>query len=186
MKVGSPDHSADLARLRAVHQAVPEAIFRVDANQAFTAGTALDFIRQALDAGVRLELVEQPVAKEDVAALDAVAASSPVPIFADEAIKSPADALRLVRETRVQGINVKLMKAGVSGALDIIAIARAAGRKLMIGCMLETRRGIGFALALACGTGAFDYVDLDSHRFIHEDGENPYFTEDGPFLSVAR
>lgn len=186
LKVGSPDHRADLARLRAVHQAVPEATFQVDVNQAFTAETALDFIRRALDAGVRLELVEQPVAKEDITALDAVAAASPVPIFADEAIQSPADALRLIRETRVQGINVKLMKAGVCGALDILAIARAAGRKLMIGCMLETRRGIGFSLALACGTGAFDYVDLDSHRFVHEEGENPYFTEKGPFLSVAR
>src|SRR5262249_4558840 len=99
-------------------------------------------------------------------------------------VKSPADAVRLVQETQVQGINIKLMKSGINGALDIIAIARAAGRELMIGCMLESRRGIAASLALACGTGAFDYVDLDSHLLLNEEGENPYFRQEGPALKV--
>jgi L-alanine-DL-glutamate epimerase-like enolase superfamily enzyme len=185
MKVGSPDRKADFTRMVAVHEAVPGAFLRLDANQGFTPDEALDFIRRALKAGIRLELVEQPVPKEDLAALDYVAAASSVPIFADEAVKSPADALGLVQKTRVQGINVKLMKAGISGALDIIAIAQAAGRRLMLGCMLETRRGISFSLALACGTGAFEFLDLDSHMLLREEGENPYFTQQGPVLNVA-
>jgi len=185
LKVGEEDREEDFRRLCAVQEAVPNAILRVDANQAFSAEEAVIFIRRAVEAGVRLELVEQPVAKGNLLALDAVADASPVPIFADEAVKTPADALRLVRETRAQGLNVKLMKAGVTGALDILAIARAAGRKLMIGCMLETRRGIGFSLAFACGTGAFDYVDLDSHFLLGEEGPNPYFCQDGPHLRIG-
>jgi L-Ala-D/L-Glu epimerase len=184
MKVGSEDHETDFRRLLAIQNAVPTATIRLDANQCFSAEGALRFIDRALEASVRLQLVEQPVPKEDVVALDQVAASSPVPIIADEAVKSPEDAVRLVRETCVHGFNVKLMKAGIAGALDIVAITRAAGRKLMIGCMLETRRGIGVALALAGGTGAFDYVDLDSHLLLNEEGENPFFREDGPLLSV--
>lgn len=186
MKIGGEDRAADFSRLVAIHKAVPGACFRLDANQAFEPQEALDFIRRALDVGVSLELVEQPVLKVNLEGLDRVAARSPVPVFADEAVKTPSDALRLVRETRTHGINVKLMKSGITGALDIIAIARAAGRKLMIGCMLETRRGIATSLALACGTGAFDYVDLDSHLLLNEPGENPYFTTAGPKLSISR
>lgn len=184
MKLGSPDPEEDFARILAVQEAVPGARFRLDANQAFTPDAAIAFIRRTADAGVHLELVEQPVAKEDLAGLDRVAAASPVPVFADEAVKSPADAVRLVRETRVHGINVKLMKAGVAGALDIVAIAWAAGLRLMIGCMLESRLGIACSLAVACGTGAFDFVDLDSHVLLAEEDENTYFTEQGPVLSV--
>lgn len=183
MKVGG-DQEADIRRVLAVNQAVPGARFRLDGNQGFNAEGTLKFIDNVLEAGVKLELVEQPVPKEDLESLDRVAVDSPVPVFADEAVKSAADALRLVRETRVQGINVKLMKSGISGALDIIAIARAAGVSLMIGCMLESRRGISFSLALACGTGAFDYVDLDSHLLIREEGENMYFDQSGPVLSI--
>jgi L-alanine-DL-glutamate epimerase-like enolase superfamily enzyme len=184
VKVGGADIEEDYQRLLAIHRAVPSGRFRVDANQAFTPDAALRFIDRALAAGVPLELVEQPTPKEDLAALDAVAAASPVPIFADESVKSPADALRIVTETRAQGINVKVMKSGISGALDIIAIARAAGCKLMIGCMLEKRRGIACSLALACGTGAFDFVDLDSHLLLDEPGENPYFTQAGPRMLI--
>ncbi len=184
IKVGSADPEEDFSRLLGIQAAVPHGKFRLDANQAFSAEEALAFINRTLAAGVQLELVEQPTPKEDLAALDRVAAASPVPIFADESVKSPADALRLVRETRVQGINIKVMKSGISGALDIIAIARAASRKLMLGCMLETRRGISHSLALACGTGAFDYIDLDSHMLLLEEGENVFFEEDGPILRL--
>jgi L-alanine-DL-glutamate epimerase-like enolase superfamily enzyme len=76
------------------------------------------------------------------------------------------------------------MKAGIAGAQDIIAHARAAGKGLMIGCMLESRRGIEASLALACGTGAFNFIDLDSHLLLKEMGENVWFDEEGPKLSV--
>lgn len=184
MKVGSEDHRVDLERLIAVHKAIPSARFRLDANQAFTETEALAFVDKALEAGVNLAFVEQPVPAEDLAALDRIAAACPVPVLADEAVKTPADALRIVCETRIQGINIKLMKSGIVGALDIIAIARAAKLKLMLGCMLETRRGIFYSLAFACGTDAFDYIDLDSHLLLKEEGENPYFTDDGPILRL--
>jgi L-alanine-DL-glutamate epimerase-like enolase superfamily enzyme len=184
LKVGSPNPEEDFQRLLAIQRAVPEGRLKVDANQGFTADSALRFISKAVDAGIHLELVEQPVPKADIAALNAVAVASPVPIFADEAVQTPADALRIVRETQVQGINVKMMKSGISGMLDIIAIARAANRKLMIGCMLESRRGIACSLAIACGTGAFDYVDLDSHLLLKEEGENPYFLQNGPYMTI--
>jgi L-alanine-DL-glutamate epimerase-like enolase superfamily enzyme len=185
VKVGSPDVEDDYRRIIALRDAVPHGLFRVDANQAFTAEGAILFIRRCVDAGVHLEMVEQPVPKEDLSALDHVARRSPVPVIADEAVKTPTDALRVLTETAAHGVNVKVMKSGLSGALDIVAVARAAGKKLMIGCMLESQRGIAASLALACGTGAFDYVDLDSHLLLADEPAEPLFRQAGPIMGFA-
>src|SRR5207244_3032620 len=157
---------------------------RIDANQAFTPDGAVAFVERLLEEGAHVELLEQPVRKEDFEGLGHVAERSPVPVFADESVRSPADALRLAATTPLQGFNLKINKNGIAGVLDIISIARAAGRKLMLGCMLETRRSIAVSLAIACGTGAFDFLDLDSHLLLNESGENPYFHQEGPRMTL--
>ncbi len=185
LKVGERDVEADHARVLAVRQAAPEARLRIDANQAFTPDGAVAFVSRLLDEGAHIELLEQPVRKEDVAGLAYVAEHSPVPVFADESCRTPADALHLATTTPVHGFNCKINKSGLTGVLDIIAIARAAGRRLMLGCMLETRRSIAVSLALACGTGAFEFIDLDSHLLLSESGENPYFHQEGSTLHLT-
>ena len=182
MKVGSEDVESDHARIAEVRRAVPEARLRIDANQAFTPAGAVVFVERLLAEGAHIELLEQPVRKEDDAGLAQVAALSPVPVFADESVRTPADALRLATTTPVHGFNLKINKCGIAGVLDIIAIARAANRRLMLGCMLETRRSIAVSLALACGTGAFEFLDLDSHLLLREDGDNPFFDQEGSRL----
>lgn len=184
MKVGEGDIEADHARVRAVRQAVPGARLRIDANQAFTPEEALAFVERLLAEGAHVELLEQPVRKEDIEGLGQVAARNPVPVFADESCRTPAQALHLAAHTPVHGFNLKINKCGIAGVLDIIPIARAAGRRLMLGCMLETRRSIAVSLALACGTGAFDFLDLDSHLLLDEPGENPFFQQEGPRLTL--
>lgn len=178
------EHGEDLQRICDVVEAAPATTLRLDANQAYSADGILRLVDSALRAGAMIQLVEQPVPREDVAGLDAAARRCPVPVFADEAICSPADALRVLGETCVQGVNVKLMKSGIQGALDTIAITRAASRRLMIGCMLETRRGLRPSIALALGTGAFDYHDLDSHLLLREEGECPWFQIRGPWIEI--
>ncbi|HLK57381.1 MAG TPA: dipeptide epimerase [Chthonomonadaceae bacterium] len=185
IKVGDADLEADHARVRAIRQAAPDARIRIDANQAFTPDGALAFVNRLLDEGAHVELLEQPVRKEDYEGLGQVAARCPIPVFADESCRTPADALRLVTTTPVQGLNLKINKIGIAGVLDCIAIARAADRKLMLGCMLETRRSIAVSLAIACGTGAFDFLDLDSHLLLNEPGENLHFRQEGPRLILG-
>lgn len=183
IKVGEGNVEADHARVLSVREAAPQARLRIDANQAFTPEGAITFVERLLAEGANLELLEQPVRKEDVDGLIEVARRSPVPVFADESCRTPQDALRLAG-TPVQGYNLKIQKCGVRPVLEIIAIARAADKKLMLGCMLESRRSIAFSLALACGTGAFDYLDLDSHLLLNEPGENPFFTQEGPRMTL--
>ncbi len=184
IKVGGGELEQDFARVKAVREAAPEALIRVDANQAFTPDQAIRFVGRLLEEGTHLQLLEQPVPMNDWEGMARVAAESPVPVFADESLRSPQDALRLVN-TPVQGFNCKVNKCGIAGVLDIIAIAKSAGRQLMLGCMLETHRSIALSLALACGTGAFDYIDLDSHLLLNEMGTNTHFWQEGAKMSLV-
>jgi TrmH family RNA methyltransferase len=65
------------------------------------------------------------------------------------------------------GVNVKLAKCGgISGALRLIATARAHGMKVLLGCMIESSFGIAAALAVA---PLVDWIDLDGHLLIADD-----------------
>ena len=161
---GGPD--ADLDRIAAVVRAVPAVRLRIDANQAFAPDEAVRFARALAATGATIDLLEQPVAAQDVAGLKYVREHIEIPVFADEAARTVPEVLRLLREDAVDGVNVKLMKSGIGGALQIIALCQASGKKLMLGCMLETGLGIAAAAQIAAGTGAFNYLDLDSHRLL--------------------
>lgn len=186
IKVGASEgHEADLARVAAVVRAAPYARLRVDANQAFTPEGAVRFARALEATGASVDMIEQPVAKEDIAGLKYVKERVGVDVFADEAAKDMPSVLRLLQEDAADGINIKLMKSGLAGALQIIALCRAAGKKLMLGCMLESGLGIAAAAQIAGGTGAFDFLDLDSHRLLAPRlGVSGGFQADGGTLHV--
>lgn len=162
IKVGGADKAEDMERVRQIHLGAPEAKLRIDANQGFEPEEAVRFVRKMNDLGISPEFVEQPVDKADMDGLKYVKENVAEPVLADEAAVDPASVIRLVKADAVDGVNIKLMKAGLTGALDIIAICRAADKQLMLGCMLESPIGIGTAVHLSAGTGAFDYLDLDA------------------------
>jgi len=182
IKVGGGTMQEDEDRIVGIAAALPEAIFRLDANQSLTARQTLELTEALLKNNITIELIEQPVPKEDIAALDEISRISPIPIIADEACCTPGDAIRLFERTAVQGVNVKLMKSGIKGALEIIEIAKAARRRLMIGCMLESEIGMAARVALACGTNAFEYIDLDGHVLLDLAKPITLFHSDGPRL----
>lgn len=188
IKVGDPEgHGADLARIEAIVAAVPEVRLRIDANQAFAPDEAVLFAHALTASGACVDLLEQPVAKEDIAGLKYVRQRAGIPVFADESARSVPEVLRLLREDAVDGINVKLMKSGIGGALEIIALCRAHSKKLMLGCMLETGLGIAAAAQIAAGTGAFDYLDLDSHRLLRPvEGLSGGFHVHGQELTIPK
>jgi L-alanine-DL-glutamate epimerase-like enolase superfamily enzyme len=185
IKVGGPDRDEDLRRVRAVSGAAPGAGIRLDANQGFAPKEALEFLAACERAGVPVEIMEQPVPRDDWDGLAEVTRGSKVPVIADEAVVDARAAVRVAATGAAHGINIKVAKAGLLGALQIIAIARAAGLKLMLGCMLESLLGIGASLHLACGTGAFDYLDLDAHSLIGLKAEGRPFHQERDVLRVT-
>ncbi len=152
----------DVERVRAVRDAVGEGVWiMVDANQ----GWSLDEAKWVIDriSGLGVELVEQPVAWDDLDAMAELARWSPVPIAADESVKTPRDALRVAEREAAQVINIKLMKSrGILGALRIAAISEAAGIDNMIGCMGESRVGITAGVHAAQAIRNIKVYDLDA------------------------
>jgi L-alanine-DL-glutamate epimerase-like enolase superfamily enzyme len=161
VKLGSDD---DEARLRAIREARPDARLRVDANAGWTPDEAV----RRLDAlePLGLEMVEQPVPKEDIAGMGYVQKHASVPVVADESVQTE-EAVERLAEAGVQGINLKLMKlGGISTTLRLLQRARQLGLKTMLGCMIETSLG---TTAMAHLAGLADWIDLDGPMLISND-----------------
>lgn len=153
----------DFERVIAVAGAAPGARIRLDGNQGFTPEEAVALLDRLVAAGVPVTLFEQPVSCDDLEGMRFVRERVSVPVAADESVVTPEDAYRVAEAGAADVVNIKLMKAGILGALDIVGVCRAAGLDLMIGCMLESRLGISVAAHLAAGLGGFSYIDLDGH-----------------------
>jgi len=166
IKLTGKDTEDDFSRLLAVHRAAPKAALWLDGNQGFTAEQAVRFCARARSKRLPVRLFEQPVDRMDWEGLARIERESKIPVVADESARSLSDARQIIRRRAASVINVKLAKCGVAGALEIIRLARKADIRLMIGCMAESAAGLWPSVALACGTGAFHYSDLDSHLLV--------------------
>ncbi|WP_158059114.1 dipeptide epimerase [Halorussus halophilus] len=184
LKVKTGDAVSDaVERVLAVADGAPRAELKVDANQGWSPTETRRFVRLVRDRGVDLALVEQPVRADDLAGLARVRDDVPIPVAADEAVFTPADALAVVRADAADVLNVKLGKSGPLATADIAAIADAANLDLMVGCMLESAVGIHASAHVVAGLGGFDYVDLDGNRLLAEDVAAEY--GDGPQIDVT-
>ena len=172
IKVGT---EYDVELVRAIRE-VTGATLRMDANAAWTPKEALERIEQLAAFGV--ELVEQPVAAEDLAGLRFVRERSPLPVFADESCVTLADVPRVAG--CCDGINIKLAKCGgITNALKLIAAARAHGLKVMLGCMVSSSLAITAAAQIS---PLVDYADLDGALLIADDPFEGVRVEHGRLL----
>ncbi|MDR1808040.1 MAG: dipeptide epimerase [Propionibacteriaceae bacterium] len=162
VKAGADD-AQDRAAIAAIRAAAPAARLKVDANQGWTPRQAVLLADEYAKHGVAA--IEQPVPHWDRAGLAWVRSHSPIPVMADESCFTPHDAADLVSLGAVDAINIKLMKCGgIYPALQIDAIAEAAGVTTMVGCMLESRLAIAAGAHLAAARPNVKDADLDSFR----------------------
>ena len=163
MKVGT-DADTDVARVRAVREAVgPGVRIRLDANQGWTARDAVRVICGLEDAGLDVELVEQPVPAADLDGLAWVTTRVRTPVLADESVYGVRDLVEVVRRRAADLVNVKLAKCGglrVAGTL--LELARAQGMGSIVGSMMESHIGVGAAASLVAAHGTSAVSDLDA------------------------
>ncbi len=162
VKVGSGARE-DLERLLAIQEVLPADVsLRIDANQGWTAKEAIATINRLVDAGVAIDLVEQPVRANDLRAMVAVTQGTTAKILADESLYDLKDAVTLIREGGCDLFNLKLMKTGgLEEARAIDHLARAHGITCMMGSMMESRVGLDAAAHMAAGSMNITRVDLD-------------------------
>jgi L-alanine-DL-glutamate epimerase-like enolase superfamily enzyme len=152
----------DLEILRAIRDATDKEL-RVDANCGWTVKRALRMLPILDEFGVTV--LEQPLPPQDHDGLAAITAQADIPVIADESCLTTVDIPPLVG--KVDGINIKLAKCGgLREALRMIAVARAHGLMVMVGCMIESSLGI---TAAAHVTPLVDIVDLDGAALLSDD-----------------
>lgn len=178
LKVGTTV-AEDVDRVLALVDGAPTAAIILDGNQGYTAIAALELLAALASENVRPILFEQPTHRHDLEGLRFVTERAGIPVAADEAVHTAADALRVARMGAANVVNIKLMKSGLVEALDIAAVCRAAHIDLMIGAMIESRLGSAVSAHLAAGLGGFTYVDLDIPLLLADDPFSGGYTQDG-------
>ena len=141
LKIGAGEVNRDLAHVIAIKQALGDrASVRVDVNQAWDESVALRACTILGSNGI--DLIEQPISRNNRSGMVRLNSMSPAPIMADESIESVEDAFNLAREGAASIFALKIAKnGGPRAVLRTASIAEAAGISLYGGTMLEG--GIG-------------------------------------------
>ena len=158
VKVGTDYDIEMLTELRK-HTTAP---LRVDANAGWTVEEALVKIPAFAKLGV--ELIEQPLAKDNWEGMAELKKHSVLPLFADESCVFEKDVATCANY--FHGINIKLTKcSGPTPALRMIKEAKGLGLKVMMGSMNESVIG---SAAIAQFLPQLDYVDMDGPLLMTE------------------
>jgi L-alanine-DL-glutamate epimerase-like enolase superfamily enzyme len=152
----------DVEILRTIRDTTDREI-RVDANCGWTLKQTVRMLPVLEEFGVTV--LEQPLPPDQLDGLAEIRRRADIPVIADESCETAADIPPLVG--KVDGINIKLAKCGsLREAIRMIAIARAHGMTVMVGCMIESSIGI---TAAAHFTPLVDIVDLDGAALLADD-----------------
>ena len=159
IKLGTKD---DLTIMNTLKQHT-DALFRVDANAAWNLQDAMKILPGLKELGV--ELVEQPLAKDDWEGMKILHAQSPLPLIADESCVGEGDLDKCLNH--FHGINIKLTKCGgITPAIRMIRKARQYEMKIMLGCMNESSIGTAAMVQLS---PQVDFLDADGPLLLEED-----------------
>lgn len=139
------------------------AIIRIDVNGAWQTQEAIEKIK--ILKSFNIELIEQPLAKDNWDGMKVLYNESAIPLFADESCVYEEDVQKCLNH--FHGINIKFAKcSGITPAIRMIEEAKKIGLKVMMGSMNES--SIGTA-AIANFLPQLDYVDMDGPLLLTKD-----------------
>lgn len=145
LKIGA-GYDEDVERVRQVRAAVgPEVFLKVDANQAYTFEQALRVAGKIEP--FRVETFEQPLRADDWEGMIRLTREAPIPIEADQTVKSVEDAIRVIRDGAAKVITTSPQKVGgIFRARRIADLCEAAG----MACIVSNVGGSRLNDAAAC------------------------------------
>ena len=159
IKLGTEHDVEIISELREI----TNAIFRIDANCAWTVEETLQNAIQLKKLGV--EFIEQPLKADDWEGMKCLKAKCVLPLIADESCQRFEDVQKCAEG--FHGINIKLMKCGgLTPALKMIEKARGLNLSVMAGCMAESTVGISNLAQIA---PLLDYIDADGGMLLKND-----------------
>jgi L-alanine-DL-glutamate epimerase-like enolase superfamily enzyme len=154
VKVGR-DPALDVAAVRAIRDALPDADLYVDANRGWSYDEAARAGDELADLGVRA--IEEPISIEDRAGRLRLADRWVVPLVGDESCVSLAHVDRALEEGAVRMVSVKTARTGFTESRRILDLCLARNIPVVIGSQYEGALGatatIAFAAAFAATAG---------------------------------
>ena len=172
----------DLARVKAVREALgPEGKVRIDANAAWSVDEATKALQRL--AQFDLEYVEQPV--RTIEEMIELRRRIPIPIAADEVVRTAADPLEVAERGAADIIVVKVQPLG--GVARALEVAERAGLPTVVSSALETSVGLAAGLAAAAALPELNYAcGLGTGSLFYDDVvANPLLPVEG-FLKLRR
>jgi L-alanine-DL-glutamate epimerase-like enolase superfamily enzyme len=182
---GKGGPGADMERISAILEVAPDSPLILDGNAGMERSHASELVRGLKSRGIVPELVEQWLPKDDLAGMHALGVESGWTLVADESVTTAADARLAARAGAAHVFNIKLMKAGIAEALEVVSIAREAGIGLMIGGNIESILAMTVSACFAAGMGGFGHADLDTPLFLAENPFDGGYAMEGGRVSVA-
>ena len=133
IKIGDKDWQKDIARVRAVREAVgDEATIRVDGNATYSFVDAREILNALSQ--YRLADAEQPLARGDLKSLAELRRAVGVPIAVQESVSSPEDALAVLEAGAADLLKIKLTHiGGYQKGLQVAAVMGARGLPVVVG-----------------------------------------------------
>ena len=154
VKVGR-DPALDVAAVRAIRDALPDADLYVDANRGWSYQDAAWAGDELVDLGVRA--IEEPISIEDRAGRLRLADRWRVPLVGDESCISLAHVDRALEEGAVRMVSVKTARTGFTESRRILDLCLARNIPVVVGSQYEGALGtiatIAFAAAFAGTAG---------------------------------
>jgi len=148
----------DVARVKAIRARVGDAAhLTIDANQSYSPKDAIAAINRMAE--FRIDLVEQPVSRNDLKGLALVTRAVPVTVEADEAAGTVEEIMTLVSRRIVDAVSLKIPKlGGLRNALAAARICEAGHVKYRLGAHVGTRLVNAHAIHLAAALPQMDYA----------------------------
>lgn len=181
----APGHLGHVLEIRQSH---PDVVIGLDANGSLDIDAAAE-LKTLVD--LDINYLEQPVVTLDSDAAKAARDWVGAPVFADESVRSMADAERILRFDHVDGVVIKPGRLGWSGALAVRDLANAAGKHWRASGLLETGIGRAFTDILGACHDAFVSDVAPAEWFLERDVTDSRFeagwvsVPQGPGLGVA-
>jgi len=146
----------------------PGCDIRLDANEAFTADSAIKMVQALATRGLSISSLEQPLPKKDLDGMKRVQEETGVPVMADESFCNEEDLNEIIKRGCCKGINVRLSKCGgLLNSKKLAEEALKAGLFCQLGCHVgETSILYAAGRHLAAICGPFRFVEGCYSRFL--------------------
>ncbi len=182
LKAGSDDPGEDIERVEAVRDAAgPDALIRVDANEAWSSGAAIRIVREMERFG--LELVEQPVSGRNLPEMAYVRGRIATPLLANEASWTRYDQLDVIRHGAADVLSVdNQMDGGLLNLKRSAGMCEVAGLPVLKHSLGELGVAMYAAAHVMAATPNFIYANQGYASLLSDDiirGASPLPYVDG-------